>query len=148
MRHTENLNLPLFDGTDKLRVTPTSNSINSAMTIIDTELSDLKEDLNDLKEQMGSGGTVNVSEGLKTILQRIQFEIKACIRDDSVCPNSYIDTTDSLINSIGTGSDTPSQPSDPTDTSLSVSYVGTIATVNNLKNINVSYSGTIAEIGA
>lgn len=60
-----------------------------------------------MREQVESGsvgGGSGTSSEVKTILQRIQTEIKACIRDDSVCPNSYIDETDNLINNIGTGS--------------------------------------------
>lgn len=115
---------------------------------LDQEYNQLtKELLNYLKEQVGSGGTVNVSEGLKTILQRIQFEIKACVRDDSVCPNSYIDATDTLINNLGTGSDTPSEPEPPVAGGISASWSGAIATINNLKNLTVAYSGNVATVG-
>lgn len=75
----------------------------------------LKEDLNDLKENGIGGGTITASEALKNILQRIQTEIKACIRDDSVCPNSYIDETDNLINNIGTGSGEGGGTDEPVD---------------------------------
>lgn len=45
MRHTENLNLPLFDGTDKLKITPSSDSLNSAMEIIDSKIKDIEDDI-------------------------------------------------------------------------------------------------------
>lgn len=118
---------------------------------VESVVSQQKEDIADLMDKVG-GGTTNVSDALKVILQRIQFEIKACIRDDSVCPNSYIDATDVLINNLASGTDKPSEPDDepsePVGGSLSVSWSGTTATVSNLKNMTVSYSGTTATIGA
>lgn len=75
--------------------------------VVGDSIGSLKEDLNNLSEQVeiGSvGGGSGTSSEVKTILQRIQTEIKACIRDDSVCPNTYIDATDNLINNLGTGS--------------------------------------------
>lgn len=71
------------------------------------DIAEIKSDFNNLCEQVESGsvgGGSGTSSEVKTILQRIQTEIKACIRDDSVCPNTYIDATDNLINNLGTGS--------------------------------------------
>ena len=80
------------------------------------DIDELKDDFNNLREQIESGsvggGSVTSSE-VKTILQRIQTEIKACIRDDSVCPNTYIDATDNLINNLGIGSSEPVDPNPP-----------------------------------
>lgn len=124
------------------------NYIDGETVITAKNLNDIQNELTDLKaevENIKNGGTVNVSEGLKTILQRIQFEIKACVRDDSMCPNSYIDATDSLINNLGTGSDTPTEP--PVAGGISASWSGAIATINNLKNLTVAYSGNVATVG-
>lgn len=125
--------------------------IETRTAILESTVDQQREDIADLLEKVGNG-TSNVTESLKVILQRIQFEIKACLRDDSVCPNSYIDATDALIDNLASGSGEPSEPDDepsePVGGSLSVSWSGTAATVSNLKTLDVSYSGTTATIGA
>lgn len=81
------------------------------------DVNDVKEHFSEFEERLEevenrpSGDTSgSVSSTLKTILQRIQTEIKACLRDTETVPNDYIDTTDAMIGALGTSTDEPSQP--------------------------------------
>ena len=122
----------------------------SGLSTIVSDLEDsvdaLKEDLNELKEQGIGGGSGATNAQKSTLVDLVEFIL---FSDGNV-----LDKWNAFKSAWG-GDNTPTDPDDDPvvpdvpsgDKAVSVSWTGTTASISNLKNLTVSYSGTVATIG-
>ena len=109
------------------------------------ETAELKSDLNDYDTRIFALENGGVSGGIPSaFISALQEILLGGIFDNNKISNPSAKIS-ALSAYAGGGSDTPVTP--PSDDSIYVAFSGTTATINNLKNLTVSYAETVATVG-
>lgn len=144
MRHTNELNLALYDGTDKMNITGSSDSLNHNMELIDGEFTEIKEDLKANTDRIealekgssGGGSGTGLSASAISLLDMVGNHLE--FKDTQ--GGAIWDALIAELRNGGSGEDIPSGPS------YSIALILSNANASNTSTViaeGSSYTNTI-----